>query len=181
MSSAETSRASWEFLTNTYWYVTPPDLPSLRFRPDKNILCWQGDQTVWHITQYLNGYFWGVASVATLDPEEGDGKSAAHPEHFSLIGTVTGLGTVQITFILESKNSVMDTIGIGKLIKIGAQWSFQMQMSTRSQGKQLLHWANMMPTNKDDASWGKLPGIDASVPEMLSGATYPHFANTRDQ
>jgi hypothetical protein len=51
-----------------------------------------------------------------------------------------------------------------------------MQMGTPAGSNQLFHWANMMQTCEGDASWDKLPGVNYSVPGMLDGASYPHFA-----
>jgi hypothetical protein len=45
----DTNRTTWDFLGDTYWYVTSPDLPALEFSPNDDILSWRGDQTVWHI------------------------------------------------------------------------------------------------------------------------------------
>ncbi|MEN9867690.1 MAG: hypothetical protein RL748_3280, partial [Pseudomonadota bacterium] len=54
------TRAQWAWLTDTYWYVRTPDLPALQLDPEDNLLSWLVDQTVWHISGYKNGYFWGV-------------------------------------------------------------------------------------------------------------------------
>lgn len=180
MSDTDTNRTTWEFLADTYWYVTLPDLPALQFSPDDSVLTWLGDQTVWHISGYRNGYFWGVTSAITFDPDEASSKQTGRPRHLSLVGTVTAGGQVQITFIRSGKLSESVTIGFGQMIRVGEEWVFQMQMSTASGGNQLLHWADMLQTKEGDASWRKLPGVDCSVPEMLKGASYPQFA-TSDQ
>jgi hypothetical protein len=57
MPDSDTHRTTWDFLADTYWYVTPPDLPALQLSPDDGVLTWRGDQTVWHISGYENGYF----------------------------------------------------------------------------------------------------------------------------
>lgn len=172
----ELNRTTWDFLADSYWYVTPPDLPALQFSPDDHALTWVGDQTVWHISGYANGYFWGVTSALTFDPVVPDGNVTGQPRQLSLIGTVTADGHVQITFIRGSRLSESITTGFGQMTRVGDAWAFQMQMSTASGGKQLLHWANMMQTRAGDASWEKLPGVDLSVPQMLEGAVYPQFA-----
>ncbi len=176
MTGTDTNRTTWDFLADTYWYVTPPDLPALQLSPDDSVLTWRGDQTVWHISGYENGYFWGVTAAVTFDPGEADGKRAERPRHLSLVGTVTADGRVQITFIRGSRLSESVTTGFGQMTRVGEGWGFQMQMSTASGKNQLLHWATMVQTKEGDASWQKLPGVDLSVPEMLRGATYPQFA-----
>ena len=175
MSETDTDRATWTFLADTYWYVTPPDLPALQFSPDDHVLTWRGDQTVWHISGYKNGYFWGVSAVITFDPGEASGTRASRPRQLSLVGTVSAGGHVQITFIRGSGLSESITTDFGQMVIVGGEWTFQMQMSTASGTNQLLHWANMRQTREGDASWHKLPGVDDSVPEMLKGATYPQF------
>ena len=90
-------RTTWDFLADTYWYVTYPDLPALKFSASDNVLSWTGDQTVWHISGYKNGYFWGVSSALMFDPES-SGRTQS-PNQRSLVGTVTANGQVQISFI----------------------------------------------------------------------------------
>jgi len=171
---SETNRATWDFLANTYWYVTPTDLPALQFSPDDDSLAWQSDQTVWHISGYKNGYFWGVSSGVIHDPNE-TGK----PRQQRLMGTVTAEGQVQITFINDGLVNNSAITGFGHMTKIDGEWVFQMQMATTAGRNYLLHWANMMRTQEGEASWNNLPGVDYSVPEMLEGASYPQFSNER--
>lgn len=177
MSSTTTNRTTWQLLSDTYWYVTSPDLPALQFSPGDSALSWQVDQTVWHIAGYKNGYLWGVASVVTFDPSDKNGGQVGRPQHLSLVGTVTGDGLVQITFLRGSNLTESITVGVGRMIQVEGGWAFQMQMSTASGENRLLHWANMRQTKPGDASWRHLPGVDSSVEDMLKGATYPSFAN----
>ncbi|BBL71042.1 hypothetical protein [Methylogaea oryzae] len=169
---SETNRSTWDFLADTYWYVTPPDLPALQFSPGDNLLNWQIDQTVWHISNYKNGYFFGVSSAIIRDPDDTNNK----PRQVKLVGTVTAGGQVQITFIGD--RLVNDTVitGFGHITKVDDQWTFQMQMVAATGSNYLFHWANMMQTKEGDPSWDNLPGVDYSVPEMLTGASYPHFS-----
>lgn len=170
----ETNRRTWDFLADTYWYVTPPDLPALQLSSDDNLLAWQVDQTVWHISGYENGYFWGVSSAIVHDP----GAPGGDPRQMKLIGTVTGEGQVQITFLGDGL--VGDTLvtGFGRMVELDGQWAFQMQMAAATGKRYVFHWANMVQTKEGDASWNRLPGVESSVPEMLAGASYPHFAES---
>jgi len=174
MSTA--NRTTWDFLADTYWYVTHPDLPALQFAPDDNVLSWTGDQTVWHISGYKNGYFWGVSSALLFDDSESNSKRSGSPQQRSMVGTVTADGQVQITFIRDSRRNDSVITGFGRMSKVGEQWAFQMQMTTSFNDNQTLHWANMMQTKEGEESWNKLPGVDYSVPAMLEGASYPQFA-----
>lgn len=174
---SETTRTTWDFLPDTYWYVTHPDLPALQFSSDSNVLTWEGDQTVWHISGYKNGYFWGVASTLTFDQGDANRRHTRSPGQSSMVGTVTAGGQVQISFFRNSRQGDSVTTGFGQMTQLGGQWAFQMQMNTPAGGNQLFHWANMMQTKPGEAGWDKLPGVDYSVPAMLEGASYPQFAD----
>jgi hypothetical protein len=174
---SETNRTTWNFLENTYWYVTYSDLTALQFSLDDNLLSWEGDQTVWHISGYKNGYFWGVSSSLLFDQVDTSRKRTESPRQLALVGTVTAGGHVQISFIRSKLGGDSITTGFGQMTTINEQWAFQMQMSTTSGNDQLFHWANMMQTKKGEPSWDKLPGISYSVPAMFEGANYPQFAD----
>lgn len=174
--SAET-RFDWSWLADTYWYVPQPDLPALQLDPEDNVLSWLADQTVWNISGYRSGYFWGVTAALTYDageepPAVGPGSRVGH---LTMLGTVLPEGQVQITFLSNRKKS-SPTVGFGQMVRIGEAWTFEMQMSTDRQGNRLLHWANMVRTREGEASWNDLPGVGLSVPQMLEGAVYPSFA-----
>lgn len=173
---SETNRTTWDFLADTYWYVTYPDLPALQFSPDDNVLTWKGDQTVWHISGYKNGYFWGVSSALVFDEGDNSSKRGQSPGLRSMVGTVTASGQVQITFVRSSRRGDSIITGFGQMAKVDGQWAFQMQMTASSSDDQTLHWANMMQTKEGEESWDKLPGVDFSVPGMLEGASYPEFS-----
>jgi len=176
MKDSADTRFDWSWLADTYWYVPPPDLPALQLDPDGNTLSWLVDQTVWHISGYKNGYFWGVTAAVTH--KAGEEPPAHGPKsrigHLTMLGTVLPKGQIQITF-LSGRNGGSPTIGFGQMVKVGEAWTFEMQMSTDRGDNRLLHWANMVQTHEGEASWNQLPGLDLSVPQMLEGAVYPRF------
>ncbi|KUM05649.1 hypothetical protein KIF53_05550 [Chromobacterium subtsugae] len=169
---SDSNRATWNFLADTYWYVTQPDLPALRFDPGDNALSWQSDQTVWHISGYRNGYFWGVCSALLTDP----GAEGGTPQLRSLVGTVTADGALQISFVRDGALRDSVITGFGRLLQWDGEWACQMQMTAAASGGQTLHWANMRQTRPGDPSWDQLPGTGYSVPDMLEGASYPQFS-----
>jgi hypothetical protein len=177
MAGDTDTRAQWRWLADTYWYVLPTDLPALQLDPDDSTLSWLIDQTVWHISGYENGYFWGVTAALLYDA--GDGMPTQGPtpriSHLTMLGTVMPNGQVQMTFLPSGRSSNSPTTGFGQMVKVGQGWAFEMQMSTDRGGNRVLHWANMVQTRSGDPSWTKLPGLDYSLPEMLEGAVYPHF------
>lgn len=173
--SADT-RFDWSWLADTYWYVPQPDLPALQLDPDDSALSWLVDQTVWHISGYKSGYFWGVTAAVTYSAgEEPPARGpASRVGHLTMLGTALPNGQIQITFLSDSKRG-STTIGFGQMVKLGEAWTFEMQMSTERGDNRVLHWANMVQTREGEASWNQLPGLDLSVPQMLEGAVYPSF------
>lgn len=168
----ETIRSDWRWLADSFWYVSAPNLPALRLDPSQNTLAWLVDQTVWHITGYREGYFWGVSVTLLLDageevPQQGPGSQ---PTSFSMLGSITPEGRIHLTFVSSRSGSV--TIGIGRAIPHRKGWSLEMQMSSGEQ-KQTAHWAYMCQTRPGEPSWDSLPGIGLSVPQMLEGCEPP--------
>ena len=51
----------WSWLANTYWYVPTSNLPAVLFNSSTGTLAPVSDQTVFQITGYRDGYFWGKA------------------------------------------------------------------------------------------------------------------------
>lgn len=169
------SHSEWSWLEDTYWYVLPENLPALQFDPDNHTLSWAVDQTVWHITGYRNGYFWGVAATLIQQNEGQTGKDSAGsaPVCFTMLGTITPEGRVHLTFIpCEASSSRAATIGIGCAIKFRNNWSLEMQMSSGND-ERTAHWAYMSRVQPGDPSWESLPGVGISVPEILKGCEPP--------
>lgn len=175
----DTNPTSFNWLAGTYWYVPEADLPALKLDPDANTLTWVVDQTVWQITGYRTGYFWGVS--ATLLHDDGAEVPAhgprSRPVHFTMLGSITPEGRVHLTFIpAASSSSRSATIGVGCAVQRGGTWSLEMQMSSGS-GDRTAHWAYMLPVRPGDPSWESLPGVGISVPQMLEGCEPPTLAN----
>lgn len=165
---------AWKWLEDTYWCVPPVSLPALRFDQDDNALAWLVDQTVWHITGYRDGYFWGVSATLLREageevPERGPGSQ---PTGFTMLGSVTPEGGVHLTFIQSSGGS--STIGLGRIVPFEAALAFEMQMSTGVGAKTTAHWAFMVQVRPGDPSWDSLPGFTGlSVEQMLEGLEPP--------
>ncbi|MEZ4453927.1 MAG: hypothetical protein R3B09_31005 [Nannocystaceae bacterium] len=183
------SRTDWRWLAGTYWYVPTPDLPALRLAPDGETLSWRVDQTVWHLTGYENGYFWGSTAVVMGDPDDEEPGPIAQaiaarrgPQigYRNLLGTVTPSGRVQITFTPTGRAPIEPTVGIGQMVQRAEVWAFEMQMSMEQLRSRLLHWATMIQTRPGEPSWDRLPGIDLSVPTMLADVSPPRFADADD-
>ena len=57
--------AGWQWLADTFWYVPASNLPALLLDAETEVLVPISDQTVFHVTGYRDGYFWG-RTVARL-------------------------------------------------------------------------------------------------------------------
>jgi hypothetical protein len=165
---------NWRWLEDTYWCVPPQSLPALRFDQDDNTLTWRVDQTVWHITSYHEGYFWGVTAALFRDagedvPKRGPGSQ---PTGATMLGSITPEGNVHLTFIQTSRGT--STIGLGRIVPHEGGQAFQMQMSTGAAGQTTLHWAYMVQVRPGDPYWDSLPGFEGlSMTEMLEGLEAP--------
>ena len=167
--------SDWAWLENTYWYVRAENLPALQFDPDNQTLTWVVDQTVWHISGYREGYFWGVSATVVQQAGEPEPKlrGRPHPVCFTMLGTITPEGRVHLTFLIDQAASAGSaTIGIGCAVERQGNWSLEMQMSSGNR-KRTAHWAYMTQTQPGDPSWESLPGVGISVAEMLQGCESP--------
>lgn len=180
MAECVKNTVDWGWLRDTYWYVKDRWLPALMFNSSQNTLTRMVDQTVWHITGYRDGYFWGVTAV--LSYAAGDDVPTrgprSNPSPFTLIGTVTPEGNIQITFVPSSSRSSEPTAGVGRIVEHEGQRTFEMQMSSMASNSRLVaHWAYMMQTHEGEPSWESLPGLGISVDEMLAGIDPPDIQN----
>lgn len=155
-SAQSTMDGSWNWLKNTYWIVPTPYLPSLLLNTSTNVLIPAVDQTVYHITDYRLGYFWGknVSQVGKLPVNCS-----------SLVGSVTPDGKVLLTFTTVSSNGTATAQqGFGAMVLKGRAWTMLNQTSTAA----FSHWAYMVQSKPGEASWNSLPGVGKSVPDFLA-------------
>lgn len=149
----------WRWLNGTTWYVPATGLPAYIYAPETNQLIPVQDQTVYTITGYRNGYFWG-RTAAKLGSADITCKS--------LVGSVTPEGKIYLTFTDYPYDAdVETTIGIGTMVRKVGQWTMANQMSTGTSSAQVGHWAYMALTRPGSSSWSSLPGVNMSVPEFM--------------
>lgn len=157
-ASAATVR-DWNWINGTTWIVPPSGLPAYVYSPAQNQLVPVQDQTVYTITGYRNGYFWGRTAT----------KLGSNPVTCkALVGSVTPEGNIYLTFTDQpySEGSTT-TIGVGNMVLKVYQWTMANQMSTGSSAAQVGHWAYMVQSMPGSASWHSLPGVNMSVPEFM--------------
>jgi hypothetical protein len=150
----------WRWLNGTTWYVPTNGLPAYVYAPEQNQLIPVQDQTVYTITGYRNGYFWG-RTAAQLGSND--------ITCMSLVGSVTPEGKIYLTFTdyPYDLGTSTTTIGVGNMVLKGRQWTMANQMSTGSSLAQVGHWAYMVQTRPNQASWHSLPGVNMSVPDFM--------------
>lgn len=157
--SVDTVR-DWSWINGTTWYVPKSGLPAYLYSPTQNRLVPIQDQTVYTITGYRNGYFWGT-TAAQIDENDITCKS--------LVGSVTPEGSIYLTFTdYPHVDGSTTTIGLGNMVQKAGQWTMANQMSTGSSSAQVGHWAYMVQSKPGDASWASLPGVDTSVPDFTA-------------
>ena len=164
-SVAPTSnRCSW--LAGTYWCVPTAILQATLYNSSTGTLSILRDQTVFQVTGYSGGYFWGkvVAQFGSFAPSGS-----------SMVGSVTPEGKVLLSFTQSSGDTTLSvTQGYGTMVRRSSQWTMGNQMFTPPGSTiQIGHWAYMVPTRPGMVSWNHPPSVGVSVPIFLSESTVP--------
>ena len=157
-AAPDTTR-KWAFLADSYWYVPTKNLTAYVYDPARNSVSPLADQTAFYIKSYANGYFVG----------EIVGKLAGQPAAcMALLGSVTPEGAVYLSINQQPYvEGTTPTLGLGRMVKKGNQWTMENQMSTGNGSSLVGHWAYMVQAKPGDAAWRSLPGVDMSMPEFL--------------
>lgn len=161
ISDANAESSDWKWLKDTYWYVPKSGLPTMVFDGDTEQLRTVSDQTVYHISGYRNGYFWGKTVVKL---------GTAPASCLSLLGSVTPEGRLLLTFTPVDPNATSSiTQGIGEMqLQPDVGWTMENQMSSGPARLQVNHWAYMHQTKPGKRSWNVLPSANVSVQELLA-------------
>lgn len=157
------SPARWQWLEGSYWYVPQFSLTAYVFDADANELVKVTDQTVFHITGYNDGYFWGKTVVSL--------GLSFKVSCMSLVGSVTPEGDVLLTFTpVDPDQSTAPTQGIGtmRFVPRFGGWTMENQMSSGPTSRQVNHWAYMVQSYPGERSWESLPGRGIPIPRFLA-------------
>jgi hypothetical protein len=154
---AKPNVTDWRQLIGTTWIVPKTNLPAASFDASTQIISFEKDQTVYQITGYRDGYFWGPTAAKL-----GNGPIVCK----SMFGSITPQGQVMLLFtqVLQNGQTMLNQ-GFGQMIKQGNQWTMQNQTGTDS----MAHWAYMVQSTPKDSTWRSLPGVGMSVEEFMSG------------
>jgi hypothetical protein len=162
-------------MANTYWYVpnqyllaiiSDPSLPPVPV----------ADQTVYYISNYQGGYFWGTTAVSFTQPD----SSPSSPSCFQLVGSVTPQGAVHLTFTSLSSSTTATvptlqspTTGIGTMTLQPGGWTMENQMSTAVGDILVTHWAYMYQCKPSQPCFSSLPEVGSSIPAFLAPCLSP--------
>lgn len=167
----------WQWLNKTYWYVpnqyllaiiSDPSLPPIPV----------ADQTVYYISNYQGGYFWGTTAVSFTQPDSSPSSTSC----FQLVGSVTPQGAVHLTFTSLSSAPTTttaplldsSTTGIGTMIPQPGGYAMENQMSTVAVGDVLVtHWAYMYQCKPSEPCFSSLPQVGSSIPAFLEPCLSP--------
>jgi hypothetical protein len=159
--------AKYNFLRGSKWYVPTQTLPAvemiLKTGHVRNLV----DQTVWDITNYRDGYFWG--NTVAVFTSASTGQPTGDPSCSRMIGSPTPDGQVQITFIGADQTTAIGAVrGAGTLTRNpGQDWMFDMQMSTGTSSI-IVHSSFMKQCKTGDDCQTKLPGSELSLSDFLA-------------
>lgn len=151
----------WSWFKDTYWIVPPDGIYSVAHSGTKpgQFRVARG-QTVFHITDYFNGYFTGAVVVKLT--------GAQVPNCQYVLGQATPAGQVLMTMYNASTGEVVNE-PIGTMTEVDGQWTMVNTMSAPTTGGGTLsHWAYMIQSEDGDPSFQKLPFADQPIPEFMS-------------
>ena len=152
--------SAWAWLAGTYWYVPAENLLAYIARPATQQVVPVEDQTVFHITGYRDGYFWGDTVVQLGEQQR---------TCYFLMGSVTPSGNVLLTFTSRDDSAQpVVTHGSGVMCLYNGVAAMLNQMASGPAEVLVSHWAYMLQTREGDASWESLPGVNVPVPEFMS-------------
>jgi hypothetical protein len=157
-SAPQETYDKWDWFVDTYWIVPEEGIYSI-YHPlgTDAFVVWRG-QTVFHITDYFNGYFTGAVVVKVT--------GALVPSCQYVLGQVTPQKRVYLT-MYDAETGEMTNNPIGQMVRKHGKWTMVNQM-TGPAGATLSHWAYMVQSKPGDATFESLPFAGQSIPEFMS-------------
>lgn len=150
----------WKWFKNTYWIVPQNGIYSVYHLKQQNKFFVAKGQTVFHITDYFNGYWTGAVVVKLT--------RALVPSCQFVLGQVTPEGRVSMTMYNAADGSVVN-YPIGTMVEKDGEWTMVNEMTNVTQdGDTLSHWAYMVQSKRGDRTWKNLPFAHQSIPQFMS-------------
>lgn len=149
----------WKWFKDTYWIVPENGIYSILHIQDKNKFVVVRGQTVFHITDYFNGYWTGSVVVEL--------SRNLVPSCQYVLGQVTPQGEVYMTMYDTTDGSVVN-YPVGTMVKKAGEWTMVNEMTNVVNGGTLSHWAYMVQSKPGDRTWRNLPFAEKSIPKFMS-------------
>lgn len=149
----------WAWFKDTYWIVPQNGIYSVYHNTESNTFAVAKGQTVFHLTDYFNGYFTGIVVVKL--------SQALLTSCQFVLGQVTPEGRVYMTMYDATTGEEINT-PLGTMVRKGGQWTMVNQMTAPAPGGTLSHWAYMVQSRPGDRTFQNLPFVHESIPEFLS-------------
>jgi hypothetical protein len=161
----------WKWFKDTYWIVPQNGIYSVAHVKEKGKFVVIRGQTVFHITDYFNGY-WTGAVVVKL-------SRALVPACQYVLGQVTPEGKVFMTMYDAADGSIVN-YPVGTMVEKKGEWTMVNQMTNETDGGDTLsHWAYMVQTEPGDRTWNRLPFAHQSVPDFMASCPEGPMIETR--
>lgn len=151
----------WSWFKDSYWIVPEQGIYSIAHNPSnpREFHVLRG-QTVFHLTDYFNGYFTGTVVVKLTE--------ALVPSCQYVLGEVTPQGAVYLT-MFDADTGKITNEPIGNMVLVNNSWTMVNTMTgPTNNGGSVSHWAYMVLSKPGDATWNNLPFANESIPEFLS-------------
>jgi hypothetical protein len=156
---AESTYNRWAWVKDTYWIVPEAGIYSIYHPLGTDQFTVARGQTVFHITDYFNGYFTGSVVVKLT--------AAQVPNCQYVLGQVTPEGRVYMTMYSVDSGAITNT-PLGTMVRKKGQWTMVNQMTGPAGSGTVSHWAYMVQSKPGDRSFRNLPFAEESIPEFLS-------------
>ena len=153
---------TWSWFKDTYWIVPENGIFSVLHSADTGQFSVIRGQTVFHITDYFNGYWTGAVVVKIT--------GAQVPSCQTVLGQVTPEGLVYMT-MYDAETGLVRNNPVGSMVKVKGKWTMVNQMTSPagSDGTSTMsHWAYMLQSKKGDRTFAKLPFSGQSIPDFMS-------------
>ena len=160
--SAHCQSTNWDsLLTGSQWFVPTQNLLAYITSTSsltKNIQV--GDQTLWSITNCVNGVFTGISSQSLTIPISATSPPSS-ASNTAMNGVITTAGQVQINFT-QTNGDV--TIALGNYRDVGGTNFIEMQMLSQvASAQNVTHWAYM-----ESYTNANYPTNTPTIPSLLA-------------
>lgn len=149
----------WAWFKDTYWIVPSDGIYSIYHPLGTREFAVARGQTVFHLTDYFNGYFTGAVVVKLT--------GAQVPSCQYVLGQVTPEGSVYMTMYDATTGAITNT-PLGSMVRKLGAWTMVNQMTGPAAGGTLSHWAYMVQSKPGSRTFRNLPFAEESIPEFLA-------------